>query len=95
MMRNLITFGRFLVKFCQMTFEKCSKLLVHNIFEGIYQNFDLFLAKCSNFTISKVEWVEIIKILIISLSSLMTMTRLILAGLILIYFIKISIKSTS
>ena len=33
------------------------------------------------FTISKVEWVEIIKILIISSSSLMTLTKLILAGL--------------
>ena len=70
-------------------------MLVHNIFEGIYQNFNLFLAKYGNSTISKVEWVEIIEILIISRSSLVTLTRLILVGLLLIYFIKISIKSTS
>ena len=78
-----------------MTFEKCSKLLVANTFEGIYQNFDLFLAKYGNFTISKVEWVEISEILIISQSSLMTLLRLILVGFLLIYFIKILIKSTS
>ena len=70
-------------------------MLAHNIFEGIYQNFDLFLAKCSNFNMSTVEWVEIIEISIISQSSLMTLTRLILVGLLLIYFIEISIKSTS
>ena len=67
-------------------------MLVHNIFEGIYRNFDLFPAKSSNFTISKVEWVEIIEISIISISSLVTLTRLILIGLLLIYFIKISKK---
>ena len=33
------------------------------------------------FTMSKVEWVEISEISIISSSSLMTLTRLILAGL--------------
>ena len=54
------------MKFHQMTLKSVAKLLVHNIFEGIYQNFDLFLAKCGNFTMSKVEWVEIIEILIIS-----------------------------
>ena len=88
----------FLVGFGEISpndFEKCSKMLVYNIFEGIYQNFDLFLAKCSNFTMSKVEWVEIIEISIISLSSLVTLTRLILVGLLLIYFIEIAIKSTS
>ena len=78
-----------------MTLKSVAKMLVHNIFEGIYQNFDLFLAKCGNFTMSKVEWVEIIKISIISQSSLVTLTRLILVGLLLIYFIRISIKSTS
>ena len=44
---------------------------------------------------SMVEWMEIIEISIISQSSLVTLTRLILVGLLLIYFIKISIKSTS
>ena len=52
-----------------MTLKSVANMLVHNIFEGIYQNFDLFLAKCSNFNMSMVEWVEIIKILIISRSS--------------------------
>ena len=66
-------------------------MIAHNIFEGIYQNFDLFLVKCSNFNMSMVEWVEIIKILVISQSSLVTLTRLILVGLLLIYFIEISI----
>ena len=80
---------------CQMTLKSVAKMLVHNIFEGIYRNFDLFLAKCSDFTMSEVEWVEIIKILIISQSSLVTLTRLIPVGLLLIYFIEISIKSTS
>ena len=70
-------------------------MLVHNNFEGIYQNFDLFLARCSNFNMSMVEWVEIIEILIISQSRLVTLSRLILVGLLLIYFIEISIKSTS
>ena len=49
-----------------MTLKSVAKMLVHNTFEGIYQNFNLFLAKCSNFNMSKVEWVEIIKISIIS-----------------------------
>ena len=41
-----------------------------------------------DFSMSTVGWMEIIKILIISQSSLMTLTRLILVGLLLIYFIK-------
>ena len=83
------------MKFHQMTLKSVANMLVHNIFEGIYQNFNLFLAKSSNFNMSMVEWVEIIKILIISQASLVTLTRLILVQLFLIYFIKILIKSTS
>ena len=49
----------------------------------------------ATFNMSMVEWVEIIKISIISQSSLVTLTRLILVGLLLIYFIEILIKSTS
>ena len=49
----------------------------------------------ATFNMSTVEWMEIIEILIISQSSLVTLTRLIVVGLLLIYFIKISIKSTS
>ena len=64
-----------------MTLKSVVNMLVHDIFEGIYQNFDLFLAKCSNFNMSTVEWVEIIKISIISRTSLVTLTRLILVGL--------------
>ena len=52
-----------------MTLKSVANMLVHNIFEGIYPNFDLFLAKCSNFNMSTVEWVEIIEISIISQSS--------------------------
>ena len=48
-----------------------------------------------DFTMGKVEWVEIIESLIISQSSLITLTRLILVGLLLIYFIGLSIKFTS
>ena len=44
---------------------------------------------------SKVQWVEIIEISIISRSTLVTLTKLILVGLLLIYFIEILIKSTS
>ena len=75
----------FLVGFGEISpndFEKCSKnVCTQYIFEGIYQNFNLFLAKCGNFTMSKVEWVEIIEISIISQSNLATLTRLILVGL--------------
>ena len=63
-------------------FEKCSKLPIPYILNG-------------DFTMSKVEWVEINEIWIISQSSLMTLTRLILVGLLLIYFIEFSIKFTS
>ena len=64
-----------------MTWKSVANMIVHNIFEGIYQNFNLFLAKYGNFTMSMVEWVEISEISIISSSSLMTLTRLILVGL--------------
>ena len=47
------------------------------------------------FTMSKVGWVEIIEISLISSSSLKTLTRLIPADYFLIYFIEILIKSTS
>ena len=68
-------------KFHQMTWKSVANMIVHNIFEGIYQNFDLFLTKYGNFTMSKVEWVEISEISIISSSSLTTLSRLILVGL--------------
>ena len=64
-----------------MTLKSVANMIAHNIFEGIYRNFDLFLANCDNFTMSTVKWVEISKISIISSSSLMTLTRLILVGL--------------
>ena len=73
----LVGFGEILPN----DFEKCSKYDCTQYFEGIYQNFDLFLAKRSNFNMSKVDWVEIIEISIISRSSLVTLTRLILVGL--------------
>ena len=79
--RKLDNFWWNLVKFCQMTWKSVANTIVHNIFEGIYQNFNLFLAKYGNFTMSKVEWVEISEISLISSSSLMTLTRLILVGL--------------
>ena len=60
---------------------------VANCLYTIYMNDD--------FTMSKGEWVEIIEISIISRSSLGTLTRLILVGLLLIYFIEFSIKFTS
>ena len=47
-----------------------------------------YMFEC-NFTMGKVEWVEIIKISIISQSSLMTLTRLILVGLL---FLSILLK---
>ena len=53
---------------------------VANCLYNIYMNDD--------YTMSKGEWVEIIEILIISQSCLMTLTRLILVGLLLIYFIE-------
>ena len=75
---------------------KMYELLVHNIFLKEYIKILIYSwPNVVPFTISKVEWVEIIEISIISLSSLVTLTRLIWAGLLLIYFIKISIKSTS
>ena len=46
-------------------------------------------------TMIMVGWMEIIKILIISQSILMTLTRLMLVGLLLINFIKFLIKFTS
>ena len=49
MTQNLITFRWVLVKFHQMTLKSVANVIAHNIFEGIYQNFDLFLAKHSNF----------------------------------------------
>ena len=58
----LVGFGKIL----PMTLKSVANMLVHNIFEGIYLNFNLFLAKCSNFNMSMVEWVEIIEISIIS-----------------------------
>ena len=76
LMQNLITFGEILPN----DFKNVDTAFYTACFEGINQNFDLFLAKCSNFTISKVLWVEIIELLIISLSSLVTLTRLILVG---------------
>ena len=48
-----------------------------------------------DFSMSTVGWMEIIEISIISQSSLTTLTRLILVGLLLIYFIKFLIKFTS
>ena len=48
-----------------------------------------------DFIMSMVGWMEIIKISIISQSSLMTLTRLILVGYFLINFIKFLIKFTS
>ena len=80
MSRNLITFGRIWQNFANFA-KSVANMIVHNTFEGRYQNFDLFLAKYGNFTMSMVEWVEISEILIISSSSLMTLTRLILVGL--------------
>ena len=55
-----------MAKFHQMTLKGVANMIAHNIFEGIYRNFDLFLAKCSNFNMSMVEWVEIVEISIIS-----------------------------
>ena len=43
-------------------------------------------------TMIMVGWMEIIEISIISQSSLMTLTRLMLVGLLLIYFIEFSIN---
>ena len=48
-----------------------------------------------DFSMSTGGWMEIIEILIISQSSLMTLTRLMVVGLLLIYFIKFLIKFTS
>ena len=64
-----------------MTLKSVANMIVHNTFEGIYQNLDLFLATCGNFTMSTVEWAEINEISIISTSSLTTLIRLILVGL--------------
>ena len=78
-----------------MTLKSAASVLVHDIFGGMYQNFNLFPAKYGTFIMSNIDWVDIIKISIISQSSLMTLTRLILAGLLLIFFIEFSIKFTS
>ena len=79
---NLITWGEF-GEISPTDLKSVAKLPIHHI----YINDD--------FTMSKGEWVEIIEISIISQSSLMTLTRLRLVGLFLIYFIKFSIKFTS
>ena len=64
-----------------MTYKNVENCFYTTHFEGIYQNFNLFLVNYSNFTISKVGWMEIIEISIISLSNLVILTRLILVGL--------------
>ena len=63
----MVAFGKISPK--PNDFKSVENCFYTTCFEGIYQIFDLFLAKCSNFTISKVYWMEIIEILIISLSS--------------------------
>ena len=79
-----------------MTFFKSVANCLYTIFLKEYIKISLYSwPNVVTFTMSKVEWVEIIEISIISPSCLMTLTRLILAGLLLIYFIEISIKSTS
>ena len=65
-----------LAKFCQMTWKSAANCLYTICLNG-------------NFTMSKVEWVEISEILIISPSRLMTLTRLILVGLLFDLFYRI------
>ena len=78
---NLITWGEF------GEISPTDLKSVGNCLYTIYMNDD--------FTMCEGEWVEIIEILVISQSSLATLTRLILVGLLLIYVIEFSIKFTS
>ena len=78
---NLITWGEF------------GEILPTNLKSAANCLYTIYMN--DDFTMSKGEWVEIIKISIISQSSLVTLTRLILVGLLLIYFIEFLIKFTS
>ena len=70
------------MKFHQMTLKSAANCLYTMCLNG-------------NSNMSMVGWMEIIEISIISQSSLMTMTRLILVGLLFDLFYQILIKSTS
>ena len=74
--KKLDNFWWNLVKFHQMTWKSAANCLYTICLNG-------------NFTMSKVEWVEISEISIISSSSLMTLTRLILVGLLFDLFYQI------
>ena len=78
---NLITWGEF------------GEIMPTNLKSAVNCLYTIYMN--DDFTMSKGEWVEIIEISIISQPSLTTLTRLILVGLLLIYFIEFSIKFTS
>ena len=73
--KKLDNFWWNLVKFCQMTWKSAANWYT--------------ICLNGNFTMSKVEWVEISEISIISSSSLTTLTRLILVGLLFDLFYRI------
>ena len=78
---NLITWGEF------------GEILPNDLKNAVNCLYTMYVN--GDFSMSTVGWMEIIKISIISQSSLMTLTRLMLVGLLLIYLIILLIKSTS
>ena len=81
MLRNLITFGRIWQNFVKWLWKvyqtACTQYVLKEYIKISIYSWPNMVA----FTMSKIEWVEISEISIISSSSLMTLTRLILAGL--------------
>ena len=81
MLRNLIIFGRFWQNFNKWLLKSVANCLYPMCLKEYIKISIYSWPNVVTFTMSKVGWVEIIKISIISSSILMTLTRLILAGL--------------